>query len=72
MAIDSKSLLVRKDPDAGKDPAREDEGKRMRWLDGLTDSMDVNLSKFWDIVKDGEAWSDAAQEAAKCWTQLSE
>ena len=59
-------------PLTGKDPAREDEGKRMRWLDGLTDSMDVNLSKFWDIVKDGEAWSDAAQEAAKCWTQLSE
>ena len=44
----------------------------MKWLYGLTDSMDMNLSKLWKIVKDREAWSAAVHGAAKSQTQLSE
>ena len=71
--LDAKSWLTGKTPDAGKDWRQEEKGKkRMRWVDGITDSMDMRLSKVQELVKDREAWHAAVHGITKRRIQLSD
>ena len=64
---DAKSQLTGKDPDAGKDAEDKRRGRQqsMRWLDGITDTMAMNLSKHQEILRDREAWCVAVHRVSE-------
>ena len=69
--LDVKSWLFGRDPDAGKDWRLEEKvEQRMRWLDGIINSMNMNLRKLWEILKDREVWPSAVLGVEKCQTWL--
>ena len=69
---DVKNRLIGKDSDAGKDWGQKEKGwQSRRWLGDIINSMDVSLSKLWEIVEDREAWHSAIHGVTKSWTQLS-